>query len=1097
MRNRTRAAFVLLAIFLPTALLAANIDGSLLGPETFERGKGAPVTETRAFAHSSDDEVVIRIFNGGPPGSSMTDRAPVTSAMVNVAGQGVFSQDDFQPGVEVLESRLAIGPGDHELEVRISGKPGTKFVVEILSAPSLVPPSDAVRSTAKNMLRALPGAQIDFGQKTGHIISVRSPGLSQLPTDSPPIPLSESRGTGDEELASALVEFFDRFGYIWGIDNPINELFVSLRSNRQYDNTGIFDPSEKTSLVNLPAHGLEMVNMHQGVRVLGRYAHGVYDGGGNLQLLTTNIEPILKGLDPKPLISEQELPGLVNAQMTSVVAQFPSLYWLLDGNQPLETGTELVWLPPQKGGNGLLQLAWDFRVRNGMKQARFWIDAKTGEILRSIDASPTEWFDEGVASQQFAMDEAGNMRSFPTTRFDDRWYMGYGNPYLQGNAPYFAAAGRFQVSDNTNAVDRTQVTGGAISIRATGGNLWATDPRFTGTFRAAVSMADNITKTLDWWAQYGWRSWDGRGSTLWTAVNGNRNGGVPHFNAYGANGGIMTTDGTREGYTTAGGLETIGHEVMHNVVDATTNLEYYAESGAINEALADMFGVALTAVFDALNNDTYGEPDFGGTFGPRNFVNPGMKGDPEHYSNFRYTTADSGGVHSNSGILNRAHATMMVGRKLVPSSELGVAQTTEIVRAANQLRLYSSDVGMDEFAAVIRGYCRFIRVFSGTFGRAWPASHCDAVDWAYSSVGIAPFNADDFEAQDDLMIQSATWSQARRFSERDFKEVWLEIRNKNRAGAFNTLNIQNVLLIDELGDSIVISGPESRFTNVPCGDDLARFGSLAAGSSACIVGLLNTNRIAGYMTGPRNFDAEITLRNGDSYPVDNIFPATVAPDYEFDRVSIRDLGPTLSRVWSHPLHNIGGFPEGLQGRYLVRSGNVGPLSAYGEVSELSTDSDPSCRTLGSSNCLYHERFIEIDIDLLQTELALPLIIVPSASRIPGSERDLQVWVNDRMELPTASPGRQFFALIDASDIADESDESNNLICVNCVQTADAEFARGVRVRLPEGVDVDSLFPITVRNAARKLPAGFPRLYEIREHIIPDLGHPLIPVVPLP
>jgi hypothetical protein len=102
-----------------------------------------------------------------------------------------------------------------------------------------------------------------------------------------------------------------------------------------------------------------------------------------------------------------------------------------------------------------------------------------------------------------------------------------------------------------------------------------------------------------------------------------------------------------------------------------------------------------------------------------------------------------------------------------------------------------------------------------------------------------------------------------------------------------------------------------------------------------------------------------------------------------------------------------------------------------------------------------------------------------------------------MALPTSSPGRQFFAIIDASDIADEDDETNNLFCVNCVKAADDVFITGMRVRLPEGVDVDSLFPITVRFAARKLPAAFPRLYAISERIIPDLGHPVIPDVAFP
>jgi hypothetical protein len=490
-------------------------------------------------------------------------------------------------------------------------------------------------------------------------------------------------------------------------------------------------------------------------------------------------------------------------------------------------------LPPQKGSEGLLRLAWDFQVRNGMKQARFWIDANTGAVLRSIDASPTHWFDEGIVSQQSALDETGNTRSFPTTRFEDRWYMGYGNPYVQGNAPFFTATSRFQVSDNLQADDRSDVTDNPQNINALGGNRWATDGRFTGDFRAAVSMADNITKTLDWWAQFGWLSWNGRGSTIWTAVNGNRDpDGLPHVNAYGVNGSILATDGKRSGYTTAGSLETIAHEFMHSVVDATTNLEYYAESGAVNEALADLFGVALTGVSDALNNDLVGESDFGGTVGFRNFVNPGMQGQPEHYANFRISTTDSGGVHANSGILNKAHASMINGRSFIPSSRLGLAQTTEILRAANQYRLYSAHAGMDEYAAAIRGYCIFIRVFAGAFGREWPASYCNAIDWAYSTVGLAPFNADDFEVQDDLMIQSAKWSRTR--AQSDHKEVWLEIRNKNRAGTFNSLDFQNVLLFDELGGGLVISGPAPRFSSVPCREDRATFAFLDPGESACI-----------------------------------------------------------------------------------------------------------------------------------------------------------------------------------------------------------------------------------------------------------------------
>lgn len=1092
-----RVASILLATILCNSSFANNVDGLVLGPEIFERGKGKPRTETRQFTHVSDSEIIILIYNGGPPEGSDSENAPVTSATIKVAGQTVFSQHDFKQDVELLESRVAVGQGDHELEVQINGKPGTRFVVEILSAPPLVTPSDAVRASAGDLLRQLPGAQIDFGQRTGQIISVRSPGLGQLPTNSPAVPLSDSRGTGDAEIASALMEFFDRFGYLWGVDDPEDELFIGLRSNRQYDNIGTIDPSNKLSLANLPTHELELVNMHQGIRVLGHYAHGLFDEAGNLQALTTNIEPILKGLDPKPQIPEQVLLGILFNEIEKIVETFPTLWWLNDMNQPLETGSELVWLPPQKGTDGLLRLAWDLRVRNNMLQARFWIDAKTGEILRSIDASPSDWFDDGAVAVQNALDEANNMRSFPTTRFDDRWYMGYGRPYTGGNAPYFIRASRVQVGDNTNATDRGNMRSDVVSISALGGNRWETDSRFTGNFRAAVSMADNATKALDWWAQFGWRSWDGRGSTLWTVVNGNRTeDGRAQFNAFGINGAIMTTDATRGGYTTAGGLETIGHEFMHSVVDATTNLAYFGESGAINEALADLFGVALTGIGDRLNNDLYGESDFGGTSGPRNFVNPSLRGQPDHFGSYRYTRADSGGVHANSGILNKAHASMIIGRPFVPSSALGLAQTTEIVRAANQHRLFSPNAGMDEFAAAVRGYCRFIRVFAGAFGRDWPVSHCNAIDWAYSAVGIAPFNIDEFTGQDDAMIRSATWLKARPSENK--KAVWIELRNKNTTGTINSLDIQNAFLIDEFGDLITLPlGSGSVFSNVPCGDDIGRFGSLEPGESGCLIGKIDASGVPGYMTGPINFDVEVILRNGDGYPADNTFPATISPDYEIARTSIRNRGPTRASFSARVLHALGGFPAGLQARYLARSGNSGSLSAFGAVSERSRDTDPDCTDLSSSSCAFVLDFLDLTFDLLQTELAVPLIVVPSASLIPGSDRRQQVWADNQLRLPTTSPGRQFFALMDSNDIADEGDETNNLWCVNCVPSADVEFPAGMLVRVPEGVDVDSMFPITVRDAARKLPAAFPRLYEVREIVIPDLGHPVVPDIPGP
>ncbi|MDH3451566.1 MAG: M4 family metallopeptidase [Gammaproteobacteria bacterium] len=1040
---------------------------------------------------TDDGNIVIRVFNGGPQGTSEASRVPVTSADIAISGVSVFLPNDFNPTVSTLESDLVLPAGTHDLTVEIAGEPESRLIIEILMQQPLRAPSEAVRSAAEDLLRSLPGAQIDFGQRTGHIVSVRSAGLSVDRVGEVPIALSESRGTNDTALASALMEFFQRFGYIWGIDNPTDELSVSLRSNQQYDNVGIPDPFDQQSLVNLPVHGLELVNMHQEIRVLGRYVHGVFDPQGNLQVLTTNLEPIIKGLDATPNIEEGELLGLLNVQLPAIVKHYPTLYWLLDGKQPLEIGIELVWLAPQKGSDGLLRLAWDMRLRNGMKRARFWIDAKSGEVLRAIDTSASAWYDEGVVSLQTALDEANNSRTFPTTRFEDRWYMGYGAPYVGGFGPYFTTLDWLQVGNSFGADDRSVLPAAAQEISALGGNRWSTDARFNGVIRAAVSMADNATRVLDWWAGFGWLSWDGRGSTLWTGVNGNRRpDGSPQRNAFGGNGGIHTMDGVGFGYTFAGSTEIIGHEFMHSVIDATTQLAYFGESGAVNEALADLFGSAITGVSDRFNDDNFGEFDFGAGGGLRNWVNPGLRGQPAHYSEYAITLTDSGGVHTNSGILNKAHSNMISGLPKLPGSALGLAQSTELVRAANQFRLFSPNAGLEEFAAAVRGYCRYIQALISLLGRGWPSSHCNAVDASYSSVGLAAFNIDDFTGLHDMAVQGGRWY-AREISS-DQKFLWLEVRNKNLAGSIQPVEILNIVLTDEVGDSI--TGTYGGFLPLPCASDTAAIGALGPGASACMRVRFGAGAISGYLLGPRTVDVELVMRRGDSYPPDNILPIRVLPDYTFERASIRNLDPTVARIRSIIFHQLGGFPAELQGRYLVRSGNVGALSTIAEVFTLGVDSPPNCTRNLSPTCDPGLDFLTADVNLLLKELALPKIVVPTATPVPGSDTALQVWMDAQGRLPTSSPGRQFFALIDSSDAAEEGDETNNLMCVNCVPSEDS-VVTGIIVRLPLGVPVDSLFPVTVRDAARKLPAGYPRLYEVRERLIPDLNGPIVPGLP--
>ena len=116
-----------------------------------------------------------------------------------------------------------------------------------------------------------------------------------------------------------------------------------------------------------------------------------------------------------------------------------------------------------------------------------------------------------------------------------------------------------------------------------------------------------------------------------------------------------------------GDLDVVGHELAHGVTEATSNLIYQNESGALNEAFSDMMGTAIEFYYGS-GNWTIGEDITPGTNGIRNMANPNEDGDPSHYAD-RYTgTSDNGGVHINSGIANHWFYLLVNGGQNAKSS---------------------------------------------------------------------------------------------------------------------------------------------------------------------------------------------------------------------------------------------------------------------------------------------------------------------------------------------------------------------------------------------------------------------------------------------
>ena len=105
-------------------------------------------------------------------------------------------------------------------------------------------------------------------------------------------------------------------------------------------------------------------------------------------------------------------------------------------------------------------------------------------------------------------------------------------------------------------------------------------------------------------------------------------------------------------YTPLTALDICGHEITHGVTERTSNLTYSNQSGAMNEGFSDIFGTAIEFYAKGASGNWLIGENIGAAF--RNMANPNQFSQPDTYlGTFWYTgTADNGGVHTNSGVLN-------------------------------------------------------------------------------------------------------------------------------------------------------------------------------------------------------------------------------------------------------------------------------------------------------------------------------------------------------------------------------------------------------------------------------------------------------------
>ncbi len=201
-----------------------------------------------------------------------------------------------------------------------------------------------------------------------------------------------------------------------------------------------------------------------------------------------------------------------------------------------------------------------------------------------------------------------------------------------------------------------------FSSNGTSGNIIVSDRNNPG-----LDVHWAMEKVYDFYlTKFNRNSFDNQGSLIRNYVHL----GIKYNNAFWNGTAMSYGDGDGQIFTNLSGMDVVGHEFTHAVVNSSANLFYQNESGALNESFADIFGTAIEFFGSTTPNWTIGEnvvpktPNY-----LRSMVETKKVGDcpicgnqPNTYkgdywhplvpNTYPNQTDPDGGVHTNSGVQN-------------------------------------------------------------------------------------------------------------------------------------------------------------------------------------------------------------------------------------------------------------------------------------------------------------------------------------------------------------------------------------------------------------------------------------------------------------
>lgn len=434
--------------------------------------------------------------------------------------------------------------------------------------------------------------------------------------------------TGQARVAAATVvayQFLNQVRGILQIENP--EASFNVRE-ADTDDLGQTHIRLTQTHGGLPVYGAELV------------AH-VQDE--DVTLLNGHFERVAESVKthPKLTLPEASRLALADVGKSGVVRTFGQNLFNLQQAQG-----NLCLFPVENTH----RLAYELTIRpSTLQRWTYFIDAETGAVL---DKTNTTCSFMGPIRAS-AKDLNGVTQNFATYQQGSKYYL------IDGSRPMF----------NTASTIPDKVMGGLETLDSR--NTYGDNQKFyfvssvnnTDWTPTAVSAHVNAGKAYDYFrTAHNRNSLNGKGGTISSVVNVvDEDDGTGLDNAYWTGEFMAYGNGKTLMKPLAGALDVAGHEMTHGVIENSANLVYRGQSGAINESMADVFGVLIDRDDWTLGEEVIKSNRF--TQGAlRSMSNPNQGGK----NDFGYQPAtmaqyedlpedeDNGGVHVNSGIPNYA-----------------------------------------------------------------------------------------------------------------------------------------------------------------------------------------------------------------------------------------------------------------------------------------------------------------------------------------------------------------------------------------------------------------------------------------------------------